>query len=349
MTNFDNRVPCPGDMYRGGALCYRDCGTIGMANCGIGACSSDASACANEIINMILKIGEGLFTAVTTIASFGTASAATTAAKTSVKAAVKSIGKAAMKTAFNSIKKALTGGFNDFIKKKAFNHLKETMKDLFVDKVKALAISTVCSKVWEGVTTKTVSTPELKDITDSVIDTVDVLGVKGIVSSCSDVKSDGGLSCGKGVVDALSNFDPTGILSIVSAFMQPTCDVPVSKPVFEIDKLLEETKGLQTTASQTSGSCQSYNLNTSTSALTSTCKDKNSKDVTSTFNLSDCIGNDDGNLGRGNNFHKSCSGCTLNNNTSQLACNCKDRRGREKNTSVDILSILKNTDGKLSC
>lgn len=38
MTNFDKRVPCPGDMYHSGALCYRDCNILGLDNCGIGAC-----------------------------------------------------------------------------------------------------------------------------------------------------------------------------------------------------------------------------------------------------------------------------------------------------------------------
>jgi hypothetical protein len=39
LPNWDGRVPCPSGMYRAGALCYRDCGNIGMVNCGIGACS----------------------------------------------------------------------------------------------------------------------------------------------------------------------------------------------------------------------------------------------------------------------------------------------------------------------
>ena len=74
ITNFSDRVPCPGDMYKSLALCYRDCNHIGMANCGIGACSSDSTSCIMEIGNMLMSVGEGILTAITTIASFGTAS-----------------------------------------------------------------------------------------------------------------------------------------------------------------------------------------------------------------------------------------------------------------------------------
>ena len=38
-TNFE--IDCPSGQYRELALCYRDCGNIGMENCGIGACARE--------------------------------------------------------------------------------------------------------------------------------------------------------------------------------------------------------------------------------------------------------------------------------------------------------------------
>ena len=47
-----------------------------------------------------------------------------------------------------------------------------------------------------------------------------------MVKSCGDVSADGGLGCAKSVVEGLSAFDPTGIMTIAAAFMHPSCDVP---------------------------------------------------------------------------------------------------------------------------
>lgn len=39
ITNFDSRVTCGTNKYKSGALCYKDCASIDMNNCGIGACA----------------------------------------------------------------------------------------------------------------------------------------------------------------------------------------------------------------------------------------------------------------------------------------------------------------------
>jgi hypothetical protein len=76
MTNFSSKIPCPGDMYKSGALCYRNCEIIGLFNCGIGACISDDRQCAAAIGKMVQDVIDGISTLVITIASGGTATAA---------------------------------------------------------------------------------------------------------------------------------------------------------------------------------------------------------------------------------------------------------------------------------
>jgi hypothetical protein len=314
-----------------------------MANCGIGACSSTPKSCGMEIANMLLKIGEGIFTAVTTILSFGTASAATAAAKASAKAAVKSavrkVGKSALKGAFKKLKQFLKNGMKDFLKKKAISKLKamkELVKDLLKDKLKSLALYTVCGKVWDALIGKTVSVSE-KEVTDSVIDTVDVLGIKGVVTSCSNTASDKGLGCAKGVVDLLSTFDPTGLFSIVSAFIQPICDVPVRKPDYLKIDLNDPTKSI-------SGAAEGCtDMKFSAGKLSSNCG-------SSAWNvdMNKCFGNNDGRLERGVNFHHTCKDCKLDSD-GNIDCNCRRRNQSWRRTKVQLMSILKNNNGKLSC
>ena len=91
MTNFDGRVPCPGDMYRSGAVCYRNCEIIGMENCGIGACTSNSNDCAWQILNMVKGVIEGVGKGIGTVMSFGASTAVKSAAKMGMKAAMKGL------------------------------------------------------------------------------------------------------------------------------------------------------------------------------------------------------------------------------------------------------------------
>jgi hypothetical protein len=230
LTNFSDEVPCPGNMYRMGALCYRDCTLIGMDNCGIGACIAPGEDCNMKVLEMAGKVIEGIATGVGTVVSFGASTAAKTGAKTAIKTALKSMSKEALRAAAKGMKNALKGKFKEFTLEKARKKVLNTVKDTIKDNAKTVALMTVCSKVWESVSNREFSAPSVEDLGGKVLDTIDILGVQGMVKSCQDTKSDGGLSCAKSVVEGLSGFDPTGILTIAAAFMHPVCDVPVSKP-----------------------------------------------------------------------------------------------------------------------
>jgi hypothetical protein len=232
ITNFSDEVPCPGNMYRAGALCYRDCRLIGMDNCGIGACIAPGADCTTKILSMVGQVFEGVATGVGTVLSFGASTAAKTGAKTAIKTAVKKISKDALKAAARGMKNALKGKFKDITLKNARKKVFDAVKGKIKDKAQEVALMTVCQKVWESVANKEFSAPSAEDLGGKVLDTIDIFGVQNMAKSCSNV-SDGGLSCAKSVVEGLAGFDPSGILTIAAAFMHPTCDVPVHKPADE--------------------------------------------------------------------------------------------------------------------
>ncbi len=233
ITNFSDRIPCPGDMYRGGALCYRNCATIGMFNCGIGACVSEESQCGPAILQMTLGVLDGLATGISTVVSLGATAAARTAAKTGLKAAVKGLAKGVAKAASSAVKKALTGKFKATIlnkaKQKIKDYVKDTVKDAIQGKAQEAIVGAVCNGVWDATIKKSLNAPSIEDIGDKVLNTLDIFDARNMATSCSNI-TDGGLECAKSVVDGLSTFDPSGLLTIASAFMHPSCDVPVSKP-----------------------------------------------------------------------------------------------------------------------
>lgn len=249
LTNFSHEVPCPGNMYRMGALCYRNCETIGMLNCGIGACIAEGEDCGEKIMQMITQVIQGLVDGISLVLSFGaTAGTASlkSVAKNSIKSAVKGMSKQAIKAAAKAMKSALTGRLKNITLKRAKKIFVEQIKERVKGTFQGLAQNVfVCSKVWAAMAAKNIVMPESGDqlTTDKMLNALDVLNVNGIVQQCNGevIVQDGGITCAKAVVDTLSTFDPTGILTIASAFMHPVCDVPVYKPVDEYADLEDDS------------------------------------------------------------------------------------------------------------
>ncbi len=72
----------------------------------------------------------------------------------------------------------------------------------------------------------------VKNIFLKMISSVDIFEISGIIDGWKNTKEDGGFACGKAVVYTASTLDPTGILTIASAFVHPVCDGP-EKALFE--------------------------------------------------------------------------------------------------------------------
>ena len=237
LTNFSPQVPCPGDTYRAGALCYRNCNLIGMENCGIGACASDKSTCVTTIINMVKDVLQGIIDFVSFCVSVGTSSGVV-AARNAVKTGMNKAGSTVIKAAFTSIKKIFVSKFKSVIKSKAKQIAKNLFKAL-TGANKGANSDEVCTAVFNSIETKIASSSKIPSVS-SLVDAVDVFDIRGTVKSCSSKKA---VECAQGVLNTLKTFDPTGLLTIATTFVKPTCDVPKTASLDTADVIDKVPRG----------------------------------------------------------------------------------------------------------
>lgn len=221
-TNFDAVAICPQHMYKAGALCYRDCTMIGLVNCGIGACASSDQECASKIAGMVVNTVVGLGTALAFVCSFGASSAGTTgiaAMKSTITNAIKGMKKSIIDITKRISSKAITK--KGFLKG-AINAAKDYFKDTVQSVVEDQVVAAVCGKVADSMLNKTQGATAV----GFNVASLDVTGISSIGESCADTASENGrIGCASAVIGVLANFDPTGLLGIASALMQPICDV----------------------------------------------------------------------------------------------------------------------------
>ena len=227
ITNFDDRIPCPAGMYKGLALCYRDCNKNLMVNCGIGACAQSTASCVEGILTIAMDFLAGLGEMVLFIVSFGSSSGATPAlasAKTGLQAGVKKVGQSALKSAFQSFKKWIGG----FTKEKVKQWLTEKVKEYVVGKIVTYAIEKACGAVgdmvFQEVQAKTEPTLTFMDQVKGLADKIPIYGQCSKVDSNNSSPNDE-IACAKNVLETVGMVDPTGLCAMAAAFMQPICDV----------------------------------------------------------------------------------------------------------------------------
>ena len=102
VTFFNDDAGCWDDLYKAGALCYRDCAAIGMVNCGLWACAKSGDTCGSAIAEMALDVITGIAEAVEFVVTFGAdipAAEAENAARKAAKDALNKMGKDGLKKA----------------------------------------------------------------------------------------------------------------------------------------------------------------------------------------------------------------------------------------------------------
>ena len=102
VTFFNKDAGCWDDLYKAGALCYKDCAAIGMVNCGLWACAKSSETCGSTIAEMSLDVITGIAEAVEFVVTFGAdapAAEAENAARKTAKSALKKLGKDGLKKA----------------------------------------------------------------------------------------------------------------------------------------------------------------------------------------------------------------------------------------------------------
>jgi len=223
-TNFDSRVQCNTGGYKplGSALCYRDCANLGMSNCGIGACALDNTACAAGIVIMLVNIGMGFAEFVSFVVSLGLD---TPAAESTNQA------KAGVSNTANNASKDVQLGLQN-VQKMAANSVARAS---FLSRVEAIAVE----KLGSYVQTQTINLV-CGSVGNMILNNVqgakaiafnpaalDPTGIASAVQNCQGPLATGNdqLVCAKSIMNAVSTIDPTGIVSIAAALVEPICDV----------------------------------------------------------------------------------------------------------------------------
>jgi vacuolar-type H+-ATPase subunit F/Vma7 len=176
-------------------------------------------------VDTIMGVAEGVSTFMTAGASqAGAQQAAETAAKKASTEAAKKLGNEGMQASLKAVKKIFSSESRKVLYEKAKKAAVEKANNIFKGRVDSFLINNFCSAIYDGVAAKVNNKPSTAVITSSeVVGAFDILGVTSIASTCKNAKADKGLGCAKSWMQAAANFDPTGILTIASAFMYPRC------------------------------------------------------------------------------------------------------------------------------
>ena len=220
MTNFDKRVPCPGQMYHEGALCYRNCNIIGLANCGIGACSINSKTCTDTIIEMIIDVFKGFAKLFTFVENLGLL-AIQESDKTLINNGLVKLGANHLKMTYGMLREVMNKG-REYIYKKAFERAQNLIDKNEILKDFGYKASEACIPVNE-MFEKYLKSIENLPKNDEIINSVDIFDGLDIPTGCD---SGDVFDCLKDLLSLFKEKDPSGLLTIGMAFMYPICDVP---------------------------------------------------------------------------------------------------------------------------
>lgn len=216
-TNFNDKATCDDGMYKGGALCYRDCGKIQYVNCGIGACSADKAACVAGIINMIVSVGVAVINCVSLVLTMGTSSAGGNQALTQASAQAVKVSATAIRSANSAVRTSLQ--YLKSMGSKVVDHIKSKV----VDALKSKIIANICEDVLNAAMKKSE-----ENTLSKTISRIDILGVYDTVKECKELQKDNSAqqktSCARAALNLAGVFDPTGLLNVAAAFTYATCD-----------------------------------------------------------------------------------------------------------------------------
>jgi len=223
-TNFDSRAACSPGLYKSGALCYRDCSQIGLLNCGIGACAATTASCASTIATMVIDELISLGQAVAFVASFGTDSGATVgidAAKSTVSDGFEKLGSGAVTSALDCFKDVIQREGSEAFIKQVTDYAADNIAKFTGQTIAMGTLITVCQNVGNQMLSK------INQSTGPSINwqNFDPTGISSAVSSCSTVSSTNDqIACAQAVLNSVAIVDPTGIVGMAAAVLQPICN-----------------------------------------------------------------------------------------------------------------------------
>jgi len=257
MAAYGNPGACPHGTYTYiPGVCVQSCSNAGMYDCNTGSCSADQSTCVADIVNMALSTVLAIVNTILFIVSFGSAGDAAVEAETAIRNAADST----LETAAEHVQKIAQSS----LKQTIINIATNTAINLLTATVADTVVGDVCGVIGQAIFNGVPTTvPALKDPPPQIIPCVDnpssmpggdvptsatemciynptyfsafdPTQISGAISACSDSQINNpnyGITCASAVVNALSTADPTGILSVAAAFMQPTCQTSFFPPI----------------------------------------------------------------------------------------------------------------------
>ena len=234
-TNFNSGVNCPAKMYKGLALCYRDCTSIGYKNCGIGACSIYKTTCYKEVAKMVWKSFVGVLKFIGFVLSFG-ASTAVTSALSEIQEVVDKIeigvkifeGFEISKTVFRNSE------ITNNVKAGCVKHATEILK-VFPGGVTSTEVTAACDAAVQEEVTRQAKPETTFDPTTVFLDHLEeqttgstygiASGFVGVLTECDWKKKEESsfkTSCARAVLEAFSG-EPTGLVGLAAAFIYERC------------------------------------------------------------------------------------------------------------------------------
>jgi len=168
---------------------------------------------------MVAKVIDGVATAIILVVSFGT-SASAIGVKAAIEKAIVDAGKGVMKVAFNAVKRAILGPFRNSILQAALDLISKNYGAYAMD-VSMLFVTQFCGALYEKVADEKIHEDPTDD-TQKLINALDVFNVQGTIKDCKTRHTPA--ACAEDIVSTLSSFDPTGLLTIASAFIKPKCE-----------------------------------------------------------------------------------------------------------------------------
>jgi len=208
------------------AFCWKrifekqECGM--MSKCGPLACAQNAGTCASAISYMVLKTAKFTWDLAWNAATGGLS-------KTLVETLQGYIGTDAKEYGIAFIMYAIQSGFESFLKKSSGNE--DKFKKAMLQEAQKIDRSTnkaICDAVYEHLKPKAPATKErfkefLKKMRDYVKDfKADSTGVSALKDCQTDGKANI-IACTNAILGIVGVLDPTGMISLVTAFIYPQC------------------------------------------------------------------------------------------------------------------------------
>lgn len=228
-TNFNDNVPCSKGKYKAGALCYKDCRSVGLANCGWAGCSRTKDQCLSSILQISVDFLLGLGKLITFIGKHTNSTNSTlTGIVGKIQEGMDKVGGEFMKKSFDSLKKwigdnSIKAYFVDLVA----NATSKFLEEKFNEYVNTSEVQRICGNVHEEVQTK------ILNATNANLTAGDLMQNAGeVINECKNVdlnnnSTEDEAQCIKKVLNTAGLYDPTGITTMFAAFAQPICNVDV--------------------------------------------------------------------------------------------------------------------------